>query len=139
MSTMKTRQNEGDVQAFLNKISPEDKRNDCLEILRIMEEKTGEPGKMWGTSIVGFGTYHYKYDSGREGDWFLVGFSPRKQNISLHISAGFQDYENLLEKIGKHKTGVSCLYIKRLEDIDRKVLGQLISESVKSMREKYGA
>lgn len=92
---------------------------------------------MWGSSIVGFGSYHYKYASGQEGDWPLVGYSPRKQNLSIYIMAGFAGSDKLLAKLGKHKTGKSCLYIKRLEDVDEKVLNTLIEKSVKHMRSKY--
>lgn len=92
---------------------------------------------MWGTTIVGFGSYHYKYASGQQGDWPLVGFSPRKQNLSLYIMSGFRKFDALLSRLGKHKTGKSCLYIKRLENVDQTVLEKLIAESVKHMRENY--
>lgn len=100
-----------------------------------MEEITGEPAKMWGDSIVGFGSYHYKYASGQEGDWMLTAFSPRKQNLTLYIMPGFERYENLMKQLGKYKTGKSCLYIKKLEDVDLEVLKELIDLSVKQMRE----
>ena len=105
--------------------------------MEMMKEMTGETPKMWGKSIVGFGSYHYKYDSGREGDWFLTGFSPRKQNLSLYIMAGFGQYDDLLANLGKHKTGKSCLYIKKLEDINRDILKEMITGSVKMMVDKY--
>jgi len=92
---------------------------------------------MWGSSIVGFGTYHYKYESGREGDWFLTGFSPRKQNLTLYIMSGFNKYDKLMKKLGKYKTGKSCLYINGLEDVDKKVLKDLITESFKYMSKRY--
>lgn len=135
MAELKTKKNDGDVEAFLNTIEPEKKRQDSFEILRLMEEVTGEEAKMWGESIIGFGSYHYTYASGREADWMLVGFSPRKQNLTLYIMSGFDEYENLLDKLGKHKTGKSCLYIKKIEDVDTDVLRQLVKESVEHMIE----
>jgi hypothetical protein len=99
-----------------------------------MKKITMEEPKMWGPSIVGFGNYHYKYESGREGDWFLTGFSPRKASLTLYIMAGFKEYDELLEKLGKHKTGSSCLYVNKLEDVDLKVLTQLIKQSVQKMK-----
>ena len=105
-----------------------------FEIAKMMKQVTKAEPKMWGTSIVGFGTYHYKGKSGREGDWMLVGFSPRKQNLTLYIMAGFDRYDELLKKLGKYTTGKSCLYIKKLADVDKKVLKELVSESVKVMK-----
>jgi hypothetical protein len=102
-----------------------------------MQKITKEKPKMWGASIVGFGSYHYKYDSGHEGDMCITGFSPRKQNLTLYILPGFERYELLMSKLGKYKTGKSCLYIKRLADIDEKVLEKLIAESVVYMKKKY--
>lgn len=127
-----------DVEAFLDTITDEEKKSDCQVLLRLMQEETGASPRMWGKSIVGFGSYHYVYDSGREGDWFLTGFSPRKQNLSVYIMAGFERYEALLQKLGKYKTGKSCLYLKRLSDADEAVLRELIKESVHYMKEKYG-
>ena len=101
-----------------------------------MKKITKEEPKMWGPSIIGFGSYHYKYASGREGDFFLTGFSPRKQSLTLYIISGFKRYDELMKKLGKHKTGSSCLYINKLEDIDMKVLKELITESVKYMKTK---
>ena len=97
----------------------------------MMKEITGESPKMWGPSIVGFGSYHYKYDSGREGDWFVAGFSPRKQSLTLYIMSGFRRYDELLAKLGKHTHGKSCLYIKKLEDVDMSVLKEMVAQSVK--------
>ncbi len=105
--------------------------------MEIMKKVTKVEPKMWGTSIVGFGTYHYKYASGREGDWFLTGFSPRKQNLTLYTMSGFDEYDSLLKKLGKHATGKSCLYIKKLEDVDMKVLKELVTKSVKHMQKAY--
>ena len=121
------------VTAFLKSIADDDRRKDCQTLVRIMKRAVGAEPKMWGSSIVGFGHYHYKYASGRENDWFLAGFSPRKQDLTLYIMAGFDRYDALMTKLGKHKTGKSCLYLKRLADVDVAVLEELISASVKHM------
>lgn len=136
MAELKTKVNNASVEKFLKTVKDEQKRLDSFKILDMMEKITEEEPKMWGPSIVGFGKYHYKYESGREGDWFLTGFSPRKQNLTLYIMSGFKRYNELMKKLGKHKTGSSCLYINKLENIDMKVLKELISESVKNMRNK---
>jgi hypothetical protein len=133
MAELKTKLNDGDVHAFLNSISDEKKRQDSFAILKLMQEATDAKPKMWGDSIVGFGSYHYKYASGREGDWFLTGFSPRKQNLTLYIMPGFEKYGTLLNKLGMHSTGKSCLYIKRMEDVDLEVLKELVEQSVEYM------
>ena len=137
MAKVKTGQNDGDVMAFLNAVEHKKRKEDSFVILDIMKEITGEEPKMWGTSIVGFGSYHYKYASGREGDWPLTGFSPRKQSMTLYIMPGFDRYEKLMEKLGKYKTGKSCLYINKLEDVDMVVLKDLVKGSVDYMNEKY--
>ena len=137
MSDLKTTPNNASVEDFLNQVEPEQKRQDAFEILRMMKEVTGAEPQMWGPSIVGFGSYRYKYDSGREGDWFLVGFSPRKQNLTLYIMAGFKRYEELLAKLGKHKTGKSCLYLNKLADVDQKVLREMVAASVEYLSKKY--
>ena len=137
MSDPKTAPNDANVEAFLNSVEHSQRREDSLAMLEIMKEITGEEPKMWGPSIVGFGAYHYQYKSGREGDWMLTGFSPRKQSLTLYIMSGFSHYDELLQKLGKHKTGKSCLYINKLEDVDLDVLKEMIRESVKMMREKY--
>ncbi len=134
----KTVENEGSVDDFLNSVKDEIKKADCLRIKSIMEEISGEPAKMWGTSIVGFGNYHYKYESGREGDFMKVGFSPRAQNVTLYIMPGFGRYEDLMSKLGKHKIGKSCLYVKKLADVDEDILKELITESYFYMTNKYG-
>jgi hypothetical protein len=131
---LKTKVNEASVEDFLNTISDEQIRADCLEIAKLMQQVTKAEPKMWGSSIVGFGSYHYKGASGREGDWMLVGFSPRKQNLTLYIMAGFDRYDELMKKLGKFSTGKSCLYIKKLADVDKKVLKELVSESVQFMK-----
>lgn len=132
---LKTKVNDANVTDFLNSIEDEQKRKDSLEIARIMEQITKEKPKMWGSSIVGYGSYHYKGASGREGDWMLIGFSPRKQNITLYIMPGFERYPGLMKKLGKHSTGKSCLYIKRLSDVDVEVLKELMTESLKVMKQ----
>jgi len=129
MAELKTKPNDGSVSNFLNSIEEPQKRQDALEILKMMEQITQSPPKMWGTSIVGFGDYHYKYESGREGDWFITGFSPRKQNLTLYMMSGFERYDELMSKLGKYKTGKSCLYIKKLSDVDVKVLHDLVEAS----------
>lgn len=133
MAELKTKKNDQSVEGFLASIENKQKREDSRTILALMEEVTGEEAVMWGTSIIGFGSYHYKYASGREGDWFLTGFSPRKQNLTLYIMAGFEEYEPLLTRLGKHSTGKSCLYVKKIEDIDLDVLRTLVERSVKHM------
>ena len=127
MAELKTKVNDASVNKFL-KSFPEDRREDCYTILEIMKKATKAEPKMWGTSIVGFGDYHYKYASGRENDWFITGFSPRVQNLTLYTLGGFDS--ELLKKLGKYKTGKGCLYIKKLDDVDIKVLNDLITKSV---------
>jgi hypothetical protein len=121
------------VEDFLAKQDPE-RLQDCEQISQMMQEITGEKPKMWGPSIVGFGSYHYKYASGHEGDMCITGFSPRKANLTLYLIAGFDQYQDLLEKLGKFKTSVSCLYIKKLADVDQKVLKELITRSVNDVK-----
>ena len=131
MADMKTVPTQASVDKFLSGISDEKKRADCYQVLEMMHKATKAEPKMWGTSIVGFGKYHYVYDSGREGDWFQTGFSPRKQNLTLYIVGGFDQFPHLMQQLGKHSTGKGCLYINRLEDVDVKVLRKIISQSVK--------
>lgn len=137
MSELKTQPTTESVSAFLDAIPDDAKRRDCKEVLQLMREVTGEPAVMWGSSIVGFGRYHYRGASGREGDWFLTGFSPRARQLTLYIMAGFDRYDELMQRLGKYTTGKSCLYLKRLDDVDRTVLRQLITESVAHMRRSY--
>lgn len=134
MAELKTKPNKISVEKFLKTIADEQTRADCETLVKLMKEATGAEPKMWGSSIVGFGQYHYKYESGREGDWFLTGFSPRKQNLTLYIMAGFAGYAELMEKLGKHTTGKSCLYVKRLSDLHMPTLKKLIRGSVKQMQ-----
>jgi hypothetical protein len=136
-SPNKTQKTEASVKGFLNSLEDEQQRNDCLQLLSLMESITGSEAKMWGESIVGFGDYHYKYASGREGDFFLTGFSPRKANLSIYIMPGFDSYADQLEKLGKHKLGRSCLYVKKLDDVDRKILDEVVADSVNEMNRRY--
>jgi len=134
MAQLKTQPNDQSVTDFLNTVENETRRQDSFTILELMQQVTGDEPKMWGESIIGFGTYHYKYASGRQGEWFLTGFSPRVQNLTLYIMSGFDEYDDLLGKLGKHSTGKSCLYVKHLENIDLDVLEELIEKSVTHMK-----
>ena len=134
---LKTKATPVGVDEFIDTVADESKRADAHKIAAMMERVSGCEPKMWGPSIIGFGQYHYKYASGHEGDMARIGFSPRKGNIVLYIVDGFSGYTDLLAKLGKHKTGKSCLYIKRLADIDEAVLEQLCVGSIKWMDEKY--
>ena len=135
MAELKTKPTTQDAREFLRTVEPEDKRRDSFTILEMMESITGEQAVMWGTSIVGFGSYHYKSERSRqEGDWPLIGFSQRKQNLTLYIMAGNQEKTELLEKLGKHKTSVGCLYVKRLSDVDEAVLATLIDSCYQHMK-----
>lgn len=131
MAELKTQKNNASVKTFLQSVKDKQMREDCEKVASLMKTTTKSEHKMWGTSIVGFGEYHYKYASGREGDWFLCGFSPRKQALTLYITSGLEQHPELLAKLGKHKIGKSCLYIKRLEDVDMNVLKLLIQQGVK--------
>ena len=137
MAELKTKQTNASVATFIGAIEDKQQRSDAKKLSAMMRAATGSRAKMWGSSIVGFGSYHYKYASGREGDWHLVGFSPRKQNMSIYTMAGFSGCDKLMAKLGKHKTGKSCLYIKNLKDVDETVLRELIDKSVTVMRSKY--
>jgi hypothetical protein len=138
MAGLKTKKNEASVKKFLDSIEDESRRDDCREVCALMQKAIGCEPKMWGASMVGFGGYDFKYASGREGNWFRIGFSPRKQNLTLYIMNGFARYPELMSKLGKHKTGKSCLYINRLDDVDRTVLAELINESLLHFEKKYG-
>ena len=129
MTELKTKQTDESVTKFLNKVDDETKRKDCFEIVEMMKQATGLQPKMWGTSIIGFGSYHYKYESGHEGDMCIIGFAPRKQNIVLYIPGGIHEYDDLLEKLGKHKTGKGCLYINSLQNIQPEILKEIIKKS----------
>jgi hypothetical protein len=137
MAELKTKKNDASVAAFLDKVENIKKRLDCYAILNLMKSVTGQEPKMWGESIVGFGSYHYKYASGHEGDMPLAGFSPRKNNLTIYIMPGFERYEALMAKLGKYKAGKSCLYIKSMNDVDPIVLRELVSESARFMQQLY--
>ncbi len=134
MAENKTQKTDASVEDFLSTIADDAVRSDCETLIEMMEKITKSPPAMWGASIIGFGTYHYRYASGREGDWLLTGFSPRKQNISLYIMDCLDEKEELLEKLGKVKHGKSCIYVKRLSDIHLPTLKKMIRESVKKLR-----
>ncbi len=134
MAELKTKPTNRSVEQFLKQVADEGRRRDCRKVLQMMKRITKSKPTMWGPSMVGFGKYQYKYATGREGEWFITGFSPRKPNLTLYIMSGFKGYDTLLKKLGKHKTGKSCLYIKSLDDVDLKVLEKLISESVRHIR-----
>jgi hypothetical protein len=133
MAELKTKKTTNSVDAFLQKVDVA-RRDDCVTLVRLMKAATKADPKMWGASIVGFGEYHYKYASGREGDWFQMGFSPRKNDLTLYIMPAVDEYRDHLAELGPHKTGVGCLYIKRLADVDRSVLKKIVTEAARRMR-----
>jgi hypothetical protein len=135
MSENKTNETGRSVDAFLDTIESDKKRTDAFALLDLFKEATGFKAKMWGDAIVGFGSYHYVYESGREGDSALTGFSPRKQKFSIYIMSGFNKYQSMLSEIGKHKTSKVCLYINKLADIDEKILKKMIKQSINHMIE----
>lgn len=137
MAELKTKETTASVDKFLNSVTDKEKREDSFRIQELMMKTTKEKPKMWGSSIVGFGKYHYKYDSGNEGDMCITGFSPRKQTLTIYVMSGFEKYKELMLKLGKYKTGKSCLYIKKLKDVDIKTLKKIISSSYKYMKRKY--
>jgi hypothetical protein len=139
MSELKTKVNCASVTDFIKAVPDEARRADCQVLLRLFKKATGLPAKMWGASIVGYGSYHYKSERSRqEGDWMLTGFSPRKDSLSIYIIPGFADYGPLLKRLGKFKTSVSCLYVKKLADVDLVVLEKLIARSLVDMNKRYG-
>lgn len=137
MAENKTRQTSAGVAAFLSAIEDPRRRADARKVAAMMRKATAKRARMWGSSIVGFGSYHYKYASGREGDSSLVSFSPRKRNLVVYIMPGFKEFPALMKKLGKYKTGKSCLYLNKLDDVDERVLQKLIAQSVKVMRKRY--
>jgi hypothetical protein len=138
MSDLKTQPTQASVLEFINQIENESRRSDCLTVLEMMRAATGAEAVMWGSSIVGFGSYHYRYASGREGDWMLVGFSPRKNDLTLYLTCGTERFKEQLPRLGKYKTsGGSCLYLKKLADVDLTVLKELIQVAVENMAEKH--
>ena len=137
MAENKTKVTEAAVENFINAVGNEQKRKDSWDLIAMMKKITGHEPRMWGSSLVGFDTYHYKYASGREGDSFITGFSPRKAALTVYVMPGFEPYSELMDKLGPYKTGKSCLYLRNLDVVDRKVLEKLIRQSVKDMRKKY--
>jgi hypothetical protein len=138
MAELKTKVTEASVKDFLNKVEPETKKTDSFALLRIFEEVTGEKAKMWGTAIVGFGQYHYKSErSSQEGDWPRTGFSPRKASLTLYLMLGLTGTEDLLAKLGKHKTSKGCLYINKLSDVDESILKKIIKHNLDEMEKQY--
>lgn len=135
MAELKTKKTDASVEAFLNTVADERKRQDCFALVELMQDVTGSEPSMWGDSIVGFGGYRYTNTTGRENEWPVTGFSPRKQNLTLYIMSGFEEYDDLLAKLGKHSTGKACLYIKRLSDVDMSALRELVALSVQHMTE----
>lgn len=133
MAEPKTKPTQASVKEFLNQIPDQERREDCYAVAKIMEEITGDKPKMWGPSIIGFGAYHYKYASGREGDWPVAAFSPRKKDLTLYLTPGFDKHTELMQKLGNHSVGKSCLYIKRLSDIHLATLKKLIKTSIKDL------
>ena len=138
MAEPKTTPTGASVTKFIAAVEDSARRRDARTLVKMMREVTQAPPRMWGPSIVGFGTYRYRYQSGREGDWMLTGFSPRKRETSIYIMSGFREHGELLERLGPHRTGRSCLYVKRLSDVDLGVLEELVSRSVDSLRGTYG-
>ena len=134
MAELKTKATGASVEKFLNKIADEARREDCFTIARMMEEITGSKAQMWGESLVGFGTYHYKYASGHEGDWPLAAFAPRKNEITIYITPGFEQFKDLMAQLGKYRNRKGCLYIKRLSDVHVPTLKKLIRESMKTLK-----
>ncbi len=138
MAELKTKKNDSSVMDFINTVESDEKREDSLVLLKLYEDVTGEKAVMWGDSIIGFGTYHYKSErSKQEGDWPLIGFSPRKQQLTLYFMDGFDKYKDDLEKLGKHKVSVGCLYVKRLSEIEMSVLRGMVSKSFKFMKDTH--
>jgi hypothetical protein len=139
VAELKTKKTGASVSAFLAAIPGQERRADCRALSAMMRRATGAPAKMWGPAIVGFGDCRYRYDSGREGDWFLVGFSPRKAQLSVYLMGGIDPKAPAMKKLGPHKAGKGCLYVKRLADLDLAVLEGLIEASVGRTRARYGA
>lgn len=133
MAQLKTQKNDASVEEFLNTVENEKKRKDSFAVLNLMREVSADEPSMWGTDIVGFGTYRYKYASGRDAEWFLTGFAPRKRNLTLYIMSGFDEYDSLLSKLGKYRTGKACLYINKLEDVNLETLRELVTRSVNAL------
>lgn len=133
MAELKTQKTDASVEAFLNSVADEQQRRDSFAVLDLMKKVSRAEPKMWGPAIVGFGQYRYKYDSGRENDWFPIGFSPRKGNLTLYLAGGLEPQADLLAQLGKHKTGKGCIYIKKLTDVDQAVLKQMLERCLKNL------
>lgn len=134
MAELQTRKTGASVTAFIASIKDETTRKDCKALLALLKEATGAQARMWGPSIVGFGDFQYRYPNGKEMEWFLAGFSPRKQNLTMYLMSGYEPFPELMQKLGKHSTGRSCLYFKRMSDIHQPTLKKLIKQSVKRMK-----
>ena len=133
MAELKTKKTDASVEAFLNSVADEGRKRDSFAVLDLMKQVSRAEPKMWGPAIVGFGQYHYKYESGRENDWFPIGFSPRKSNLTLYLTGGLESQADLLAKLGKHKTGKGCIYIKKLTDVDQAMLTQMLERCLKNL------
>ncbi len=138
MTVNKTQPGSASVSDFLSEVTPLEKQQDCFKILEILQEETKEAPKLWGGNMIGFGTYHYKYESGREGDWFVTGFAPRAQNITIYLLCGLDTQSELMQKLGKYKIGKSCLYIKNLDDIDITVLRKMVQFNIIEVKRIWG-
>ena len=137
VTELKTKRNDADVTSFLDTVDDPQKRADSDVLMKLLKKITGKDAQMWGPSIIGFDSYHYKYKSGRSGDWMATGFSPRKAALTVYIMQGFSAHQDLMDRLGKYKTGRSCLYIKRLSDVDMDVLEELITRSYRYIRNNY--
>jgi hypothetical protein len=137
MAALKTKETDQSIVDFIEQIDHDRKKKEAYTLLEIIKEVSGEEAKMWGPSIIGFGKYRYVYESGREGEWMLTGFSPRKAKHSLYIMSGFGRFDELMSQLGKHKTGKSCLYVNKLDDIDLEVLKELIAASIEAVKDRY--
>ena len=138
MSSNKTKPTNASVDTFIRKIVDQNKQSDCRKLLELMQKITRNTPKMWGNSIIGFGEYHYRYKSGREGDWFLIGFSPRKQYLSIYLMCDLKNMDLDFEKLGKHRRSVGCLYIKKLSDVDLTALETIATKAIAYTKSKYG-
>lgn len=137
MAEQKTKPSNADVREYLQAVEPAVRREDALTLVELMERISGQTPRMWGDSMIGFGSYHYRYESGHEGDSFRVGFAPRKNALSVYIMPGYQDYAEILQRLGKHSKGKACLYLKKLSDVDLSVLEELIQRALRDMERMY--
>lgn len=137
MAELKTKPSNKSVKAFVDALPDERKRRDARAVMKLMKNATGKQPKLWGTNMVGYGLYRYEYASGHAGEWFVTGFAPRKQNLTIYIMSGFSKFKPLMKKLGKYKTGKSCLYLNKLDDVDKDVLQELITKSVELMAKQY--